>query len=61
MGNPRTFFRPDHQPERDYWYRRIASSTGRQTIKREHARRQRQYDLTVVLAGLLDWEDGQWA
>jgi hypothetical protein len=44
MGNCRRWFRPDQQPERElsgFWR---GSSESKKTFKREHQRRQRQYD-----------------
>lgn len=62
MGNPRSMFRPDLLPERAIlrWYHLMncQSSSNNRCIKREHNKRQRQYNATTVIAGLLDWENG---
>lgn len=51
MGNCRRWFRPDQQPERTLMGFWRGSSESKQTFKREHARRQRQYDRRLIAGG----------
>lgn len=57
MGNPRDMFRPDHQPSRTYFGQ--GESVGNQTIRREHARRQRHYNRDLIARELEDWHEGE--
>ena len=53
MGSPRNYFRPDKQvdtAQTDQMY----SSTHRKESKKEHARRQRQYDRKVIDANIAE-------